>query len=43
VPLDAPPAGKQQRLGFLEGAVRVPDDFDRMHGDELADEFERAR
>jgi hypothetical protein len=29
-PLDAPEAGRTKRLGFLEGAVCVPEDFDRM-------------
>lgn len=28
-----------QRLGFLAGAVRVPDDFDRMGADVIAAEF----
>jgi prevent-host-death family protein len=30
VPLDAPPAGEVKRLGFLEGLISVPDDFDTM-------------
>ena len=34
--LDAPAGTEQRRLGFLAGHVRVPDDFDRMGGDELA-------
>jgi prevent-host-death family protein len=32
--VDAPPA--PQRLGFLEGEIRVPDDFDRMGADVIA-------
>jgi prevent-host-death family protein len=28
--LDAPVAGKVRRLGFMEGRIVVPDDFDRM-------------
>ena len=30
VPLDAPEPAQRSRLGFLNGAVQVPDDFDRM-------------
>ncbi|MGH8244127.1 MAG: type II toxin-antitoxin system Phd/YefM family antitoxin [Steroidobacteraceae bacterium] len=30
VPLTAPEAGQLRRLGFLEGHISVPDDFDRM-------------
>lgn len=30
VPLDAPARGERRRLGFLEGAFAVPEDFDRM-------------
>lgn len=30
VPLDAAETGTQRRLGFMQGEVRVPDDFDRM-------------
>lgn len=33
---DKPP----QRLGFLEGQIEVPDDFDTMFADEIADMFE---
>ena len=33
-PLDAPVAGQVRRLGFLEGRIRAPEDFDRM-GDEV--------
>lgn len=28
--LEAPVAGQVRRFGFLEGQIRVPDDFDRM-------------
>jgi prevent-host-death family protein len=28
--LSAPPPGGGRRLGFLSGAISVPDDFDRM-------------
>ena len=28
--LDAPVAGQVRRLGFMEGRIVVPDDFDRM-------------
>ena len=29
-----------QRIGFLEGQFEVPDDFDTMFADEIADMFE---
>jgi prevent-host-death family protein len=32
--LDSPNGAQVRRLGFLEGEIRVPDDFDRM-GSEL--------
>jgi prevent-host-death family protein len=35
VPLDAPAPGKAKRLGFLAGQIEVPDDFDRMGGEEI--------
>lgn len=31
-----------KRLGFLEGAFKVPEDFDRMGGDEIAELFGKA-
>jgi prevent-host-death family protein len=34
-PLDAPSAGRVRRLGFMEGRILVPDDFDRMGGAEI--------
>lgn len=39
-PIDAPAAGKSRRLGFLEGVFQIPDDFDTMGSDTLADDFE---
>ncbi len=33
--IDAPEPGHEQRLGFLEGQIQVPDDFDRMGADEI--------
>jgi prevent-host-death family protein len=30
VPLEAADAGAQSRLGFMEGEIAVPDDFDHM-------------
>ncbi len=32
--LDAP--AEPQRLGFVKGEIEVPDDFDRMGGEEIA-------
>jgi prevent-host-death family protein len=40
VPLDAPKKHKPQRFDFLKGQLSVPDDFDRMFEDEIADMFE---
>ena len=37
-PLDAPSAGQVRRLGFLQGEISVPDDFDRM-GSEVIDQL----
>lgn len=38
--LDAPEAGQTRRLGFLEGQLAVPDDFDRMGSTEIERLFE---
>jgi antitoxin (DNA-binding transcriptional repressor) of toxin-antitoxin stability system len=35
VALDAPVAGQVRRLGFMEGQIRVPDDFDQMGRGEI--------
>jgi prevent-host-death family protein len=35
IPLDAPEPGRERRLGFLSGEIKVPDDFDRMGQDEI--------
>jgi prevent-host-death family protein len=37
--LDAPDARQVRRLGFLEGEIQVPDDFDRMGEVEIANLF----
>ena len=37
VALDAPK--KPQRLGFMKGEIKVPDDFDTKGQDEIADMF----
>jgi prevent-host-death family protein len=37
--LDAPDARARRRLGFLAGSMTVPDDFDRMGQDAIADMF----
>ena len=37
--LDAPEAGQQRRLGFLAGYLAVPEDFDRMGGQEIERQF----
>lgn len=40
VPLDAIPDRPKSLIGFLEGRVTVPADFDRMGQDEIAALFE---
>lgn len=37
--LDAPAATEVRRLGFLTGHLTVPDDFDQMGRDEIAEMF----
>ena len=39
VPLDLPEEKKVKRIGFLEGQGTIPDDFDRMFEDEIAEMF----
>jgi prevent-host-death family protein len=40
--LEAPVAGQVRRLGFLEGHIRVPDDFDQTGGAEIEESFSGA-
>ncbi|HFE48323.1 MAG TPA: type II toxin-antitoxin system Phd/YefM family antitoxin [Chromatiaceae bacterium] len=40
IPLDAPAAGEEQRIGFMRGQVKVPDDFDSMGAAEIERLFE---
>ncbi|HTV78420.1 MAG TPA: type II toxin-antitoxin system prevent-host-death family antitoxin [Steroidobacteraceae bacterium] len=35
VPLDTPEPHQMRRLGFLAGEIAVPDDFDRMGGEDI--------
>lgn len=37
--IDSPQLGEQKRLGFLAGQCTIPEDFDRMGQDEIADMF----
>jgi len=37
--LDATAAGQARRTGFMAGQIVVPDDFDAMGGDEIAQLF----
>lgn len=37
--LDAPEGREQKRLGFMSGQIVVPDDFDRMGEQEIAQLF----
>ena len=43
VPLEQPEAKVRRRLGFMEGQIKVPDDFDRMMEDEIAEMFNGKR
>ena len=36
VPIDEPEAQPVKRIGFMEGRISVPDDFDRMGEKEIA-------
>lgn len=38
--IEAPEPGATRRLGFLKGQIQVPDDFDRLDEDSIADLFE---
>jgi prevent-host-death family protein len=38
-PLDAPVSGQVRRLGFMQGRIVVPDDFDRMGNSEIESLF----
>ena len=37
--LDVPEPAKVRRLGFMAGQISVPDDFDRMGGEEIEQLF----
>lgn len=39
VPLDAPAKKAVKRLGFMEGQIEVPDDFDTMGQKEIEEMF----
>lgn len=39
VPIDEQASGTAQRLGFMAGEFAVPDDFDRMGGEEIESLF----
>ncbi len=40
IPLDAPAAGEEKRIGFMLGQIKVPDDFDSMGAAEVERLFE---
>ncbi|MEX3953451.1 type II toxin-antitoxin system Phd/YefM family antitoxin [Paraburkholderia sp. EG287A] len=40
VRLEAETAKPVQRIGFMKGLIKVPDDFDTMGGEAVADLFE---
>ena len=37
--LQAPTGSEMSRLGFMQGQISVPDDFDRMGGEEIEQIF----
>ena len=37
--IESPEAGTERRLGFMKGQIRVPDDFDRMEEETIAEMF----
>lgn len=39
VAIESPEPGQQRRTGFLTGKVRIPDDFDRLAEDDIANLF----
>ena len=39
IPLEAPTGEQVRRLGFLKGEIQVPDDFDRMGEEDIANLF----
>ena len=39
VPIEPEPLPTPQRLGFMKGKMRIPDDFDMMYADEIARMF----
>ena len=41
--IDSPSAGQQRRLGFMAGQGNVPDDFDRMGGEDITRLFESSK
>ncbi|RFF26767.1 MULTISPECIES: type II toxin-antitoxin system Phd/YefM family antitoxin [unclassified Wenzhouxiangella] len=38
--LEAPVATERRRVGFLEGRIQVPDDFDEMGREQISEMFE---
>ena len=37
--IDSPETKNQKRIGFMAGEFKVPDDFDRMEQDKVAEMF----
>lgn len=42
VPRDVPVPGRKQRIGFMAGRIKVPDDFDIMGASEIQRLFEEG-
>jgi len=43
IAIDAPEPAKIKRFGFMEGKIRVPDDFDRMGEETITNLFDGAQ
>ncbi len=39
IAINTPSGEQRRRLGFMKGTLKVPEDFDRMGGDAIADLF----
>ena len=41
--VDAPAPKAMKRVGFMEGQFEIPEDFDKMHADEIVRMFEAGQ
>jgi len=40
IPIETPEPRQPRRIGFMDGQIKVPDDFDAAFAEEIADLFE---